>query len=441
MPYPLIKRRAKEQFKALHSISRSFQAKKILFHIFCISIILGLSLPPLAATASNPPTPVFYDSFEGDFSNWDGNCTTDWLLATDHMHDGAQSAKAIHHNKGFLISDDIDLSNASEATLDFWFMKDSWHKNCLSLFLYDGNDYHLITKLGDTFDDNTWLHYNTPIDLDTYGVTNFRISFRANVCWEEAVWLDQLVLLKIASTPTTTPTPAQTPTITPTPTPIPSPSPSPTSTPAASPTPDLTPTPCPIEVKQEEDSDNVIVTGTIIQNAPGGGTVESYEAWAVYDPTGINIVDIRDGDSPFTGLTKDIDNVNGNTIFGKNGVNDSPPRKVAKLVPRLVGNAGAAYEIEIHFDDITGSGGSGIGSTQIITFRRGDVNNDGRVSNKDAMFAAQYLAGNRPLSFIEAVNLASLNHDTAGDKATGADEMFIAQYCVGLRDASFNWTG
>ncbi len=217
--------------------------------------------------------------------------------------------------------------------------------------------------------------------------------------------------------------------------------PAPTPTPTLTPTLTATPTPCPVNAEQEVDTDDVIVTGTIIQTAPGGGTVESYDARAVYSPALINIVAVRDGDAPFTGLINNINNTAGNATFSKSGVSSATPCRVARLVPRLVGNAGAACSLQIHFDDISGSTGSGNGESQNINYRRGDASGDGKVSIKDAMVAAQYIAGNRPLGEINAVNLASVNHDTGGDEILGSDDMFIAQYIVDLRDAGFNWTG
>jgi len=69
---------------------------------------------------------------------------------------------------------------------------------------------------------------------------------------------------------------------------------------------------------------------------------------------------------------------------------------------------------------------------------RGDVNMDGKITIADAMFIAQYLAGNRPASNLNLLNAASVKHDQAeGDKISIADAMFIAQYLVGLRDESF----
>ena len=73
-----------------------------------------------------------------------------------------------------------------------------------------------------------------------------------------------------------------------------------------------------------------------------------------------------------------------------------------------------------------------------MSFMRGDANNDGRVNIVDAMFIAQYLAGNRPASQLNLLNAASVKHDQNSDKINIADAMFIAQYLVGLRDSNFN---
>ena len=81
-------------------------------------------------------------------------------------------------------------------------------------------------------------------------------------------------------------------------------------------------------------------------------------------------------------------------------------------------------------------------SCKVLRFLRGDANKDGRVSIADAMFIAQYLAGNRPASHLNLLNAASVKHDgNKGDKISIADAMFIAQYLAGLRDSKFNIKG
>jgi len=67
--------------------------------------------------------------------------------------------------------------------------------------------------------------------------------------------------------------------------------------------------------------------------------------------------------------------------------------------------------------------------------KRGDANNDGRVSIADAMVIAQYLVGSRPASDLNVLNAASVKQDgQLGDKISIADAMVIAQWLVGLGD-------
>jgi hypothetical protein len=77
-----------------------------------------------------------------------------------------------------------------------------------------------------------------------------------------------------------------------------------------------------------------------------------------------------------------------------------------------------------------------------LVFMRGDANKDGHVSIADAMFVAQYLAGNRPAPDLNLLNAASIKQDDSkGDKVSIADAMFIAQYLAELRDECFNLKG
>ncbi|MDY6834349.1 MAG: DUF2341 domain-containing protein, partial [Chloroflexota bacterium] len=137
------------------------------------------------------------DDFETDLTKWDGNGTTSWALATDQYHDGSQSVKASDGNEGNLTSDDIDLSDAKTATLDFWFRKDTIDSTDFTLYFYNGSTYDLIDELDDNGADTTWLHYDTvSIDLNTYDISDFRVRFDATLDAGELVWVDQLTVAK-----------------------------------------------------------------------------------------------------------------------------------------------------------------------------------------------------------------------------------------------------
>ncbi|MEW6141884.1 MAG: C1 family peptidase [Chloroflexota bacterium] len=114
---------------------------------------------------------------------------------------------------------------------------------------------------------------------------------------------------------------------------------------------------------------------------------------------------------------------------------------VAKLVPRLTGDCNTTYVLDIAFQQIiAAAGGQNVPEQQSsqITLRRGDVKLDSTVDIFDAMYIAQYVIGNRPLSQINPLNAASVKQDGAsGDKIDIFDAMYIAQYVVGLRNSRF----
>ena len=140
------------------------------------------------------------------------------------------------------------------------------------------------------------------------------------------------------------------------------------------------------------------------------------------------------------GITVFVDNAAGNTTFSQSHPTGAePPITVARLVPRLIGCATDSYTLEVAFTRIQDSESGEIapGSPSTLALQRGDINGDGVVDIIDAMFGAQYLVGLRPLDDIRPLNMASVHHDTDGDKKDIIDCMYIAQYVVGIRDCWF----
>jgi len=157
--------------------------------------------PTPTLTPTPTPTPhqeiAFSDDFEGDLSKWNDNGATAWDIVDNRYHDGSHSVRAnSNSNEGYLTSDNIDLSDAIAADLDFWFNKDDTELEDITLYFYDGSSYNLITELDGLGGDDTWLNYSDTIDLGTYGISNFRIRFDATLADGERVWIDQLVLTK-----------------------------------------------------------------------------------------------------------------------------------------------------------------------------------------------------------------------------------------------------
>ena len=175
----------------------------------------------------------------------------------------------------------------------------------------------------------------------------------------------------------------------------------------------------------------------------GGTLIRGYDAYATYNNSGIEMLYVIDGDSPFDNPNSSINNGTGNTSFDQDlgaGNGTAPPINVARFVPRLVGNATTQYTLTVTFDRIYDPDNADLptGEPQTLTFLRGDVQGDGDVDVFDRMYGSQYLAALRTIDQINPLNMASVRHDSGGDKMSVFDSMFISQHLAALRDAYYN---
>ena len=157
----------------------------------------------------------------------------------------------------------------------------------------------------------------------------------------------------------------------------------------------------------------------------------------------IVVVSARGGDTPYDSPPT-ISRVGGQIVVSASISGSQGPQmnglSVAKLKLRLNGPAGAESTIQptdlnvvdaaSKIEYVAAVHGGPLRSV------RGDANRDGRISISDAMFIAQFLAGNRPGSDLNLLNAASVNQDgKEGDKVSIADAMIMGQYLAGSRDA------
>ena len=207
-----------------------------------------------------------------------------------------------------------------------------------------------------------------------------------------------------------------------------------------------------ISIAEEPDDDDAATIRTNIDELRNvfteervtGANVACYQAWAIYDPTGMEMLSVRGADETFTNPVFNTDRVIGKTYFAEATVwGDEPPVSVAKLVPRLLGSTLKTYDIKVNFDRISRPDGELITPPSPLepvsmSFLRGDVSGDGRVDIVDAMFGAQYLVGLREYSGIHLLNMASVHHDNGEDRADIVDCMYLAQYVVHARTSTFD---
>lgn len=172
-----------------------------------------------------------------------------------------------------------------------------------------------------------------------------------------------------------------------------------------------------------------------------GITIKRYQARAVYQPAGVNMVNLEPGDPPFDSPVYSIDNVLGITAFGQDTVAGSePPVTLAVLSPVLVGCAEDSYDLEISFDFLEDIDGELIphDTPQYLTCQRGDINGDGNITAEDVTVGQQFLDGQLTLNDIWPINMASVHPDQGpGDRCKKNDVQDLEKYLEGKLNCYF----
>ena len=162
----------------------------------------------------NTNTTMLNDGFEtstnASIPNWDGNGATTWtgdggiLTAPCNLegwsgftnHAGSKSAGTGATGDGNLISDDIDMSTATAIYVSFWYaVDDTDGAGELVLKYYDGVGYDTIQDLSGGTED-TWTYYNVKITDSQYFDSTFRLQFVAACGSSEAVYVDDVLVIR-----------------------------------------------------------------------------------------------------------------------------------------------------------------------------------------------------------------------------------------------------
>lgn len=130
----------------------------------------------------------------GYTAQWDGN---GWIKSTLQSHSGSTSASARYTDDGWFMTKDLDASNASLISVDFWYRLDNycpWFATDLKIYYYNGNTYNEIAELGDDSPKRSWLHYHDIIMDSQYFVSNFRIAFESTLESGDEIWIDDVYI-------------------------------------------------------------------------------------------------------------------------------------------------------------------------------------------------------------------------------------------------------
>ena len=189
---------------------------------------------------------------------------------------------------------------------------------------------------------------------------------------------------------------------------------------------------------------------------PGTVLGARYVASLYYAPPYISIAHVPGGgmellevrlEPPFDTGESNIDNVAGLTQFSYLApAGAAPPIDPLAFIPvRLLGCVGDLVTATLVYGQVVDVDGNlldpGVAVTR--TYQLGDAKVDGAISVADLLFISQYQVGLRnvgddPGTEVNAVNAASVRHDTPYDLISTADLLFLAQYLVGLRDGCMN---
>ncbi|MBI2935060.1 MAG: S8 family serine peptidase [Chloroflexi bacterium] len=167
------------------------------------------------------------------------------------------------------------------------------------------------------------------------------------------------------------------------------------------------------------------------------------------------VKDIEPGNSPFTSFTQKSTNNDAHEAYttysasASVGASPSLPLVPARMGVMLDGDARKYYSFYLALDSLSDTGVSPAEAiapqtASYFEFMRGDAKVDRQVTSADSMFIQQYLAGNRSLSDLNALNAASPRHDQDSspyDGITVTDALFIGQMLAGLRDYFYEYIG
>lgn len=150
-------------------------------------------------------TTMLTDGFEAqNFNLWNDNEATSWLIGTygsgsggsADPHSGDYDAYSDETHNGYLASDDLDMSDADEIYIEFWYCHDDTEPSDIYLNYWDGTQYIQIGTL-DLGDDDTWYEYTANVTDSAYFVSDFHISFESTVGKSENVWIDDVLIVKV----------------------------------------------------------------------------------------------------------------------------------------------------------------------------------------------------------------------------------------------------
>ena len=132
------------------------------------------------------PPAIFSDDFESGFAKWTETGEGDWNIeGPSELQVPGYSSNLVAHSDNcdsictITMSNSVDLSSSSSATLSFWRYvdKDLDNGEYLKVELYDGTQWNTISNWTHNAGDDDQWHQET-VNLDSYlDTSNFNVRF------------------------------------------------------------------------------------------------------------------------------------------------------------------------------------------------------------------------------------------------------------------------
>jgi hypothetical protein len=159
-----------------------------------------------AATGAINRTLIDHESFEESWppsqpSSWSKTVGSNWNKESDQAYNGTYSADFDGSGSGDLSTCDLNCVDSPSAIyVDFWYRDEGCEAGEFLLRYYDGTTWDIITDLGSTGPDNTWLHYQQKVTDSQYFKSTFKIRWSVvGIDSSEHAYVDYVTVKKEVS--------------------------------------------------------------------------------------------------------------------------------------------------------------------------------------------------------------------------------------------------
>ncbi|XHH10130.1 MAG: hypothetical protein ACFCUE_05725 [Candidatus Bathyarchaeia archaeon] len=136
------------------------------------------------------------ESFEGSWTPSGWSESGNWYRGNSRVYAGSYSASIDQSSSSTLQTNNLDCSGATAIYIDFWYYDRGCDNDEFRLYFYDGKHWDEREQLGNSEDENTWIHYEARITEGQYLKNSFKVRFSAAPDSDEHAYIDLVTIRK-----------------------------------------------------------------------------------------------------------------------------------------------------------------------------------------------------------------------------------------------------